>query len=33
MHLILPEGEGDTRYGHAATHLAEMRATGALVRD
>ena len=33
VHLILPEGEGDTRYAAAAAQLAEMRAGGVLVRD
>ena len=33
VHLILPEGEGDTRYARAAAQLAEMRAGGVLVRD
>lgn len=33
VHLILPEGEGDTRYERAASHLAKMRASGSLVRD
>ncbi len=33
VRLILPEGEGDTRYGNAATILASMRTRGVLVRD
>jgi uncharacterized protein (DUF1015 family) len=33
VHLILPEGEGDSKYAHAATLLARWRNEGALVRD
>lgn len=33
VHLILPEGEGDTRYARAAAQLADMRAGGVLARD
>jgi len=33
VELILPEGEGDAKYGHAAELLAAWRRDGALVRD
>jgi uncharacterized protein (DUF1015 family) len=33
VRLILPEGEGDTKYGHAATIFEGMRSRGTLVRD
>jgi uncharacterized protein (DUF1015 family) len=33
VHLILPEGEGDTRYGNAARLLSSWRAEQVLVRD
>ena len=33
VRLILPEGEGDTRYAHAAESLGAWRRDGALVRD
>jgi uncharacterized protein (DUF1015 family) len=33
VRLILPEGEGDTKYGAAAVSLAAWRSEGALVRD
>lgn len=33
VRLILPEGEGDTRYAHAAEILSSMRERGVLVRD
>src|SRR5579859_5331646 len=33
VRLILPEGEGDAKYGHAASLLAEWCAGGVLVRD
>jgi len=33
VHLILPEGEGDTKYANAANLLATWRKEGALVRD
>lgn len=33
VRLILPEGEGDTKYGNAAKTLASMRERGVLVRD
>ncbi len=33
VNLILPEGEGDAKYAHAAARLAAWRSEGALVRD
>jgi uncharacterized protein (DUF1015 family) len=33
VRLILPEGDGDSKYGHAADLLARWRDEGALVRD
>src|SRR3984885_6425800 len=33
VRLILPEGEGDKKYAHAATLLSEWRAGGVLTRD
>jgi uncharacterized protein (DUF1015 family) len=33
VHLILPQGEGDEKYAHAAKLLAEWRAKGILARD
>ena len=33
VRLILPEGEGETKYAHAADLLARWRAEGVLVRD
>jgi uncharacterized protein (DUF1015 family) len=33
VRLILPEGEGDTKYAHAAELLSEWRASSVLVRD
>ena len=33
VRLILPEGEGDAKYGNAARILAEWTSSGALVRD
>jgi uncharacterized protein (DUF1015 family) len=33
VRLILPEGEGDAKYAHAAQLLGQWRADGALVRD
>ena len=33
VRLILPEGEGDTKYGRAAELLTEWQAAGVLVRD
>ncbi|MGH7294780.1 MAG: DUF1015 domain-containing protein [Polyangiaceae bacterium] len=33
VRLILPEGEGDAKYAHAASLLSAWRADGALVRD
>jgi uncharacterized protein (DUF1015 family) len=33
VRLILPEGEGDAKYGNAAALLAQWRADGVLVRD
>ncbi len=33
VRLILPEGEGDARYAHAADLLADLRARGVLSRD
>jgi len=33
VRLILPDGQGDTKYAHAAELLAEWRAAGVLVRD
>ena len=33
VHLILPEGEGDTKYAHAAKLLSAWRAEGVLTRD
>src|SRR5580704_15399656 len=33
VHLILPEGDGDTKYTHAGDLLARWRSDGVLVRD
>jgi uncharacterized protein (DUF1015 family) len=33
VHLILPEGDGDTKYAHAGDLLARWRSDGVLVRD
>jgi uncharacterized protein (DUF1015 family) len=33
VRLILPDGDGDTKYAHAAEVLAQWRAQGVLVRD